>query len=66
MSVWANSQVKFTVTSQEDGMHLLSVSIIIYGTQQGVTTDFDGNCVFENVDKMKLWFLATLVKVPKK
>ncbi len=51
MSVWANSQVKGTVTSQEDGMPLPSVSIIIYGTQQGVTTDFDGNYVFENVDK---------------
>ena len=32
-------------------MPLPSVSIIIYGTQQGVTTDFDGNYVFKNVDK---------------
>ena len=51
ISILAQAQVKGTVTSRDDGMPLPSVSIIISGTKQGVTTDFDGNYVFENVDK---------------
>ena len=51
MSILAQAQVKGTVTSQEDGMPLPGVSIIVSGTTQGVATDFDGNYVIENVDK---------------
>jgi TonB-linked SusC/RagA family outer membrane protein len=56
VSILAQAQVKGTVTSRDDGMPLPGVSIIISGTKQGVATDFDGNYVFENVDKS-----ATLV-----
>lgn len=51
MSIWAQAQVKGTVTSQEDGMPLPGVSVIVSGTTQGTATDFDGNYVLENVDK---------------
>ena len=51
ISILGQAQVKGTVTSLDDGMPLPGVSIIISGTTQGVTTDFDGNYVFENVDK---------------
>jgi TonB-dependent starch-binding outer membrane protein SusC len=50
MSIWAQAQVKGTVTSQEEGMPLPGVSVIVSGTTQGTATDFDGNYVFENVD----------------
>lgn len=50
-SIWAQAQVKGTVTSQEDGMPLPGVSIIVSGTTQGTATDFDGNYILENVDK---------------
>lgn len=50
MSVWANSQVKGTVTSEEDGMPLPGVSIVVPGSTQGDATDFDGNYVLKNVD----------------
>lgn len=51
LSILGQAQVKGTVTSLDDGMPLPGVSIIISGTTQGVTTDFDGNYVLENVDK---------------
>lgn len=51
ISVWAQAQVRGTVTSQEDGMPLPGVSVIVSGTTQGTATDFDGNYVLENVDK---------------
>ena len=51
ISVLAHAQVKGTVTSQEDGIPLPGVSIIVSGTTQGAATDFDGNYVLENVDK---------------
>ncbi|HMQ44321.1 MAG TPA: carboxypeptidase-like regulatory domain-containing protein, partial [Mariniflexile sp.] len=50
ISVWAQAQVRGTVTSQEDGMPLPGVSVIVSGTTQGAATDFDGNYVLENVD----------------
>ncbi|MEN8187356.1 MAG: SusC/RagA family TonB-linked outer membrane protein [Bacteroidota bacterium] len=36
-------EISGTVTSSEDGTALPDVSILIKGTNQGVTTDFDGN-----------------------
>lgn len=50
MGIWVQAQVGGTVTSQEDGMPLPGVSVIVSGTIQGATTDFDGNYVLENVD----------------
>jgi TonB-linked SusC/RagA family outer membrane protein len=50
MSLWAQAQVRGTVTSQEDGMPLPGVSVIVLGTTQGAATDFDGNYILENVD----------------
>ena len=55
ISVLAHAQVKGTVTSQEDGIPLPGVSIIVSGTTQGAATDFDGNYV---LIKMQHWFLA--------
>ncbi|WP_100614122.1 SusC/RagA family TonB-linked outer membrane protein [Confluentibacter citreus] len=51
ISIWAQAQVSGTVTSQEDGMPLPGVSVIVSGTTQGTATDFDGNYVLENVDE---------------
>jgi len=51
ISIWAQAQVRGTVTSQEDGMPLPGVSVIVSGTSQGAATDFDGNYELENVDK---------------
>ncbi|MFI0428531.1 SusC/RagA family TonB-linked outer membrane protein [Mariniflexile sp. HMF6888] len=51
VSIWAQAQVRGTVTSQEDGMPLPGVSVIVSGTTQGTATDFDGNYVLENVGK---------------
>ncbi|PKQ45361.1 SusC/RagA family TonB-linked outer membrane protein [Confluentibacter flavum] len=51
ISIWAQAQVSGTVTSQEDGMPLPGVSVIVLGTNQGTATDFDGNYVLENVDE---------------
>jgi len=56
MSVWANSQVKGTVTSEEDGMPLPGVSIVVPGSTQGDATDFDGNYVLKNVVKLDNYF----------
>ncbi len=50
ISILAQAQVKGTVTSQEDGMPLPGVSVIVSGTTQGAATDFDGNYVLENID----------------
>ena len=38
-----------TITSQEDGMPLPGTSVIVVGTDNGVTTDFDGNYKIDNV-----------------
>ncbi|WP_100610152.1 SusC/RagA family TonB-linked outer membrane protein [Confluentibacter lentus] len=51
ISIWTQAQVRGTVTSQEDGMPLPGVSVVVSGTSQGTATDFDGNYVLENVDK---------------
>ena len=51
IGIWAQAQVKGTVTAQEDGMPLPGVSVIVSGTTQGRATDFDGNYFMDNVDK---------------
>ena len=40
--LWAQSNVSGVVTSKEDGETLVGVSIVIKGTDQGVSTDIDG------------------------
>ncbi|MDD7887696.1 TonB-dependent receptor [Flavivirga sp. 57AJ16] len=50
VGIWVQAQVKGTITSQEDGMPLPGVSVVVVGTTQGTATDFDGNYVLEHVD----------------
>ena len=45
----AQGTVIGTITSQEDGMPLPGTSVIVVGTDNGVTTDFDGNYKIDNV-----------------
>jgi len=42
-----SSQVSGTVTSASDGLGIPGVNVIIKGTHQGTTTDFDGNYQIE-------------------
>ena len=51
-SVWTYAQeqdIKGNVTDQESGMPLLGVNVIVEGTTQGTTTDFDGNFSLSSV-----------------
>lgn len=50
MLLFAQRTVKGTVTEQTSGETLPGVNIKIQGTNQGTTTDFDGNYVLENVN----------------
>ena len=50
-SMLAQAQIKGTVTSKEDGVPLPGASIIVSGTKQGTTTDFDGKYVLNGVSK---------------
>ena len=43
MAQSAQHTVTGSVTSSEDGMPLPGVSIVLKGTSQGVSSDFDGN-----------------------
>ncbi|MEN9907630.1 MAG: hypothetical protein RLZZ540_771 [Bacteroidota bacterium] len=45
-----NIGIKGTVTSSEDGMSLPGVSVLVSGTNKGVTTDLDGHYELKNVD----------------
>ncbi|OYX27640.1 MAG: SusC/RagA family TonB-linked outer membrane protein [Flavobacteriales bacterium 32-35-8] len=45
-----NIGVKGIVTSSEDGMSLPGVSVLVSGTNMGVTTDLDGHYELKNVD----------------
>lgn len=49
MGLWAQGQVTGTVTSSDDGMPLPGATVVVVGTTNGTTTDFDGNYVIENV-----------------
>src|SRR5690348_3282305 len=42
-SAAAQTTVSGTVTSAEDQLPVIGVSVVVVGTQQGVTTDFDGH-----------------------
>lgn len=50
-SMLAQAQIKGTVTSKEDGVPLPGASVIVSGTKQGATTDFDGKYVLNGVSK---------------
>ncbi len=50
-SMLAQAQIKGTVTSKEDGVPLPGASVIVSGTKQGTTTDFDGKYVLNGVSK---------------
>jgi len=43
--------IKGSVADKESGMPLLGVNVIIEGTTQGTTTDFDGNFILASVQK---------------
>ncbi len=45
----AQGQITGTVTTQDDGMPLPGASVVVVGTTNGTTTDFDGNYTLENV-----------------
>lgn len=45
-----NTGIKGVVTSSEDGMSLPGVSVLVTGTKNGTTTDFDGKYELKNVD----------------
>jgi TonB-dependent starch-binding outer membrane protein SusC len=50
-SILAQAQIKGTVTSKEDGLPLPGASVIVSGTNQGTTTDFDGKYALNGVSK---------------
>jgi len=50
MMVFAQRTVNGAVTEQTSGEPLPGVNIQVQGTDQGTTTDFDGNYVLENVN----------------
>ncbi|MCF4100240.1 TonB-dependent receptor [Gillisia sp. M10.2A] len=43
LNVFAQNQVRGTVTSQEDNLPLPGVTVMVQGTTNGAVTDFDGN-----------------------
>lgn len=47
--VFAQGQITGTVTSQDDGMPLPGASVVVVGTTNGTTTDFDGNYTLDDV-----------------
>lgn len=49
LGLLAQSQISGTVTSQGDGMPLPGASIVVVGTTNGTTTDFDGNYTLNDV-----------------
>ena len=49
LGLLAHGQISGTVTSQDDGMPLPGVTVLVSGTSQGTATDFDGNYILENV-----------------
>ncbi len=50
-SMLAQAQIKGTITSKEDGVPLPGASVIVSGTKQGTSTDFDGKYVLNGVSK---------------
>jgi len=51
-SIWAYAQEKDisgSVTEKDSGMPLLGVNVIVEGTSEGTTTDFDGNFTLSSV-----------------
>ncbi|WP_031427904.1 SusC/RagA family TonB-linked outer membrane protein [Flavimarina sp. Hel_I_48] len=57
-SLWSQEtlSVSGTVTSADDGMPIPGVSIIVKGSSQGTTTDFDGNFQIETATDATLAF----------
>lgn len=53
---FAQTVVKGTVTSADDGMPLIGVSIVEVGTTNGTVTDFDGNYELEVVGSAQIQF----------
>lgn len=52
LSMWTYSQekdIEGSVTEKDSGMPLLGVNVIVEGTTQGTTTDFDGNFTLSSV-----------------
>ena len=49
LGLLAQEQIKGTVTSQDDGMPLPGASVVVAGTTNGTTTDFDGNFTLDEV-----------------
>ena len=46
-----NVVIKGVVTSSEDGMSLPGASVLVFGTNNGTSTDLDGQFTINNVDK---------------
>ena len=49
LGLLAQEQISGTVTSQDDGMPLPGASVVVAGTTNGTTTDFDGNFALGDV-----------------
>ena len=49
LAIWSQGRVSGTVTSAEDNMPLPGASVVVVGTTNGTTTDFDGNYVLNDV-----------------
>ncbi|WP_228238369.1 SusC/RagA family TonB-linked outer membrane protein [Allomuricauda sp. M10] len=49
LAIWAQGRITGTVTSADDSMPLPGASVVVVGTTNGTTTDFDGNYVLEGV-----------------
>ena len=53
---FAQTVVKGTVTSADDGMPLIGVSVVEQGTTNGTVTDFDGNYELETAKNATIQF----------
>ncbi len=49
LGLLAQGQITGTVTSADDGVPLPGASVLVAGTSNGTTTDFDGNYTLDNV-----------------
>jgi len=57
---FAQLTVSGNVTDADTGLPLLGVSVIVKGTQNGTTTDFDGLYTLENVDPKAILVFSSL------
>lgn len=60
MSFFAQNVVSGTVTESATGMPVPGVNVIVKGTSNGTTTDFDGNYTLENVSNGEILVFSFL------